>query len=138
MCSGNTKVVSKIVKSQFLELADLLTVNLQAVKQEPQMSIFPIHMSFVSYYLLLLYFFIVITYADNIDIAETENRENPYVGAKKKKEDGGPIASSEISATCSEKLNLSRKQFFHLKEENNGRPGANPCKWIRDKGENDM
>ena len=59
MCSGNTKVVSKIVKSQFLELANLLTVNLQAVKQEPQMSIFPIHMSFVSYYLLLLYFFIV-------------------------------------------------------------------------------
>lgn len=54
MCSGNTKVVSKIVKSQFLELANLLTVNLQAVKQEPQMSIFPIHMSFVSYYLLLL------------------------------------------------------------------------------------
>lgn len=39
MCSGNTKVVSKIVKSQFLELANLLTVNLQAVKQEPQMSI---------------------------------------------------------------------------------------------------
>lgn len=112
MCSGNTKVVSKIKKSQFLELADLLTVNLQAVKQEPQMSIFPIHMSFVSYYLLLLYFFIVIIYADNIDIAETENRENPYVGAKKKKEDGGPIVSSEISATCSEKLNLSRKQFF--------------------------
>lgn len=112
MCSGNIKVVSKIVKSQFLELADLLTVNLQAVKQEPQMSIFPIHMSFVSYYLLLLYFFIVIIYADNIDIAETENRENPYVGAKKKKEDRGPIVSSEISATCSEKLNLSRKQFF--------------------------
>lgn len=54
----------------------------------------------------------VIIYADNIDIAETENRENPYVGAKKKKEDGGPIVSSEISATCSEKLNLSRKQFF--------------------------
>lgn len=108
MCSGNTKVVSKILKSQFLELA-----NLQAVKQEPQMSISPIHMSFVSYYLLLLYFFIVIIYADNIDIAETENRENPYVGAKKKKEDGGPIVSSEISATCSEKLNLSRKQFFH-------------------------
>ena len=111
MCSGNTKVVSKIVKSQFLELANLLTVNLQAVKQEPQMSIFPIHMSFVSYYLLLLYFFVII-YADNTDIAETENRENPYVGAKKKKEDGGPIVSSEISATCSEKLNLSRKQFF--------------------------
>ena len=64
MCSGNTKVVSKIKKSQFLELADLLTVNLQAVKQEQ-------HMSFVSYYLLLLYFFIVIIYADNIDIAET-------------------------------------------------------------------
>lgn len=73
MCLGNIKVVSKIVKSQFLELVNLLIVNFQVVKQELQMFIFFIYKSFVLYYLLLFYFFIVIIYVDNIDIVEIEN-----------------------------------------------------------------
>ena len=90
MCSGNTKVVSKIVKSQFLELADLLTVNLQAVKQEPQMSIFPIHMSL--FHIIYCCFIFLLSFMLIIQILlKLKTERIPMWGPKRKRKTEGPL-----------------------------------------------
>lgn len=46
--------------------------------------------------------------------------------AKKIKDDRGPNISSEVLSMNSEKLNLSRKQFFQTQKEDPGCTWANP------------